>query len=122
VPKTNRRAELGRAGEERAAAWYRAHGYAVVERNWRCAAGEVDLICARGRTLVVCEVKARRSTTHGDPLEAVTTSKQRRLRLLAAAYLRSQAQAQAQASRWDEIRFDVAAVLGTDLHVVEGAF
>ena len=85
-----RNAALGRFGEERAAAHYRAHGYAVLERNWRCAAGEIDLICARGRTLVVCEVKARSRTTHGHPLEAVTPAKQRRLRRLAAAYLRSQ--------------------------------
>ena len=111
-----RRAALGHLGEERAAAHYRAHGYAVLERNWRCAAGEVDLICARGRTLVICEVKARTRTTHGHPLEAVTRAKQLRLRRLAAAYLRSQDR------RWAEVRFDVATVLGPTLHIVEGAF
>ena len=111
-----RNAALGRYGEERAAAYYRAHGYAVLERNWRCPAGEVDLICARGRTLVVCEVKARSRMTHGHPLEAVTRAKQLRLRRLAAAYLRSQDR------HWSEVRFDVAAVLGHTLHVVEGAF
>ena len=109
-------AALGHLGEERAVAYYRAHGYAVLERNWRCRAGEVDLICARGRTLVVCEVKARGQTAHGHPLEAVTRAKQLRLRRLAGAYLRSQDR------RWAEVRFDVAAVLGATLHVVEGAF
>jgi putative endonuclease len=113
---SRRRAALGHLGEERAAEHYRAHGYAVLERNWRCAAGELDLICARGTTLVVCEVKARSRTTHGHPLEAVTPAKQRRLRRLAAAYLRSQDR------RWGEVRFDVATVLGRTLHVVEGAF
>ncbi len=109
-------AALGHRGEERAAGYYRAHGYAVLERNWRCPAGEVDLICARGRTLVVCEVKARSHTAHGHPLEAVTRAKQLRLRRLAATYLRSQDR------RWAEVRFDVAAVQGGTLHVVEGAF
>ena len=109
-------AALGHFGEERAVGYYRAHGYAVLERNWRCRAGEVDLICARGRTLVVCEVKARSRTLQGHPLEAVTRAKQLRLRRLAAAYLRSQHR------RWAEVRFDVAAVLGATLHVVESAF
>jgi len=110
------RAALGHFGEDRAVAHYRTHGYAVLERNWRGAAGEVDLICARGGTLVVCEVKTRSRATYGHPLEAVTPAKQQRLRRLAAAYLRSQDR------RWAEVRFDVATVLGGTLHVVEGAF
>ncbi len=107
---------LGRVGEERAAAHYRAHGYAVLARNWRCRHGEIDLICARGRTLVVCEVKARRGTAQGHPLEAVTPPKQRRLRRLAASYVISQT------AYWEEIRFDVVTLLGRHLDVVEGAF
>jgi putative endonuclease len=115
-PNPNRRAKLGRHGEDRAAAWYRAHGYAVLERNWRCAAGEIDLICARGRTLVVCEVKARTGATYGHPFEAVTPAKQRRLRGLAVAFLRSRS------APWPELRFDVVSVLGGELEVLEGAF
>ena len=111
-----RKAALGHLGEERAAAHYRAHGYAVLERNWRAAAGEVDLICARGTTLVICEVKARTRTTHGHPLEAVTRAKQLRLRRLAGAYLRSQDR------HWPEVRFDVASVLGRTLTINEGEF
>jgi putative endonuclease len=116
VARPNQRAELGRAGEEKAAAWYRARGYAVLDRNWRCAAGEIDLICARGGTLVICEVKARTGSWHGHPLEAVTPRKQQRLRRLAAAYLR------ARPGRWAEVRFDVAALLGGHLEVIESAF
>jgi putative endonuclease len=117
VEDGNRRtAALGHVGEERAAARYRAHGYAVLERNWRCAAGELDLICTRGHTLVICEVKARSRTTHGHPVEAVTRDKQRRLRRLAASYLSGQDR------HWPEVRFDVATVLDGELHVVEGAF
>lgn len=107
---------FGRFGEDLAAAHYRAHGYAVLAQNWRCGAGEIDLVCAHGRTLVICEVKARRHTAHGHPLESVTPVKQRRLRRLAGAYLASQH------ASWEEIRFDVATVLGRTLHVVEGAF
>jgi putative endonuclease len=111
-----RNGELGGFGETLAAAHYRAHGYAVLERNWRCRVGEIDLICARGTTLVVCEVKARTGSAHGHPLEAVTAPKQRRLRRLAAAYLRQQGR------RWPEVRFDVVGVLDGTLEVVEGAF
>ena len=111
-----RNAALGGFGEKLAAAHYRAHGYAVLERNWRCRMGEIDLICARGGTLVVCEVKARTGPAHGHPFEAVTAPKQRRLRRLAAAYLRQHER------RWPEVRFDVVSVLGRTLEVVEGAF
>ena len=112
----NRRQALGRAGENRAAAWYRSHGYAVIEQNWRCVAGEIDLVCTRGRTLIFAEVKARTTATHGHPFEAVTPAKQRRLHGLASAYLRTQT------THWAEIRFDVVALLGEDLEVLEGAF
>ena len=111
-----RNARLGGFGEALAAAHYRAHGYAVLQRNWRGRAGEIDLICARGTTLVVCEVKTRTGPARGHPLEAVTPSKQRRLRRLAAAYL------QQQGRRWTEVRFDVVGVLAGSVEVVEGAF
>ena len=109
-------AALGGFGESRAAAHYRAEGYEVLERNWHCPAGEIDLICARGALLVFCEVKARTGSGHGHPLEAVTVPKQRRLRRLAAIYLRQQK------TRWADVRFDVAAVLDGSLEVLEGAF
>jgi putative endonuclease len=109
-------AALGGFGEHRAVLHYRAHGYEVLERNWRCSAGEIDLICAKGSLLVVCEVKARTGSAHGHPLEAVTAPKQRRLRRLAALSL------QQQGRRWADVRFDVAAVLDGILEVVEGAF
>jgi putative endonuclease len=109
---------LGRWGEERAAAWYLARGYAVCARNWRNGQGEIDLVCSRRRILVICEVKARRSDRLGAPVEAVTPAKQHRLRRLAAAYLRDAGAP----GGYDEIRFDVASLLGTTLTVVEGAF
>ncbi len=108
----------GVAGEELAAEWYRRNGYEVLDRNWRVREGELDVVARRGRTLVVCEVKARRSDAFGSPLEAVTRAKQARIRRLAAAYLR----AAPRSLRVDTVRFDVAAVLDGNLEVIEGAF
>jgi Holliday junction resolvase-like predicted endonuclease len=55
---TQARRALGISGENAVAAWYEAHGYEVLARNWRCRAGELDLVVRRGRTFVFCEVKA----------------------------------------------------------------
>jgi len=99
-----------------AAAWYEAHGYQVVARNWRCRQGELDLVVRRGRTVVFCEVKTRTSAAFGVPVEAVTRTKQVRLRALAARWLEESSPASA------EIRFDVASVLAGELEVLEGAF
>jgi putative endonuclease len=118
---SNRRIALGNRGEDWAAEWYADNGYQILARNWRNAEGEIDIVCATvdgaGCTvLVVCEVKARSSNSHGHPLEAVTPLKQHRLRRLAGAYLRSQG------VQFDHVRFDVVGVTGQALHVVEGAF
>ncbi|MGI8709510.1 MAG: YraN family protein, partial [Acidimicrobiales bacterium] len=101
------RQRLGAAGEDRAAAWYRSQGYAVVARNWRCRDGELDLICAKGRQVVICEVKTRSSLAFGHPAEAVTATKQRRIRGLASRWLIEGDPP----FRPHEVRFDVAAVL-----------
>jgi putative endonuclease len=115
---TQARLRLGAAGEDRAAAWYRRQGYEIVARNWRCRDGELDLICARGDELVVCEVKTRSSLAFGHPAEAVTRVKQVRIRGLAARWL---AEGQAPfAPR--TIRFDVAAILPSEVSVIEAAF
>ena len=113
---TDARRAFGQAGEDRAAAWYRAHGYAVVERNWRCREGELDLVVRRGRVLVFVEVKARRTDRFGVPAEAVTPTKQRRLRTLASRYL------DATEVRPGSLRFDVVSILADRLEVIEAAF
>ena len=114
---TQARRRLGADGEAMAEAWYRAQGYEVLARNWRCREGEIDLIVARNRLVVVCEVKTRTSAAYGTPAEAITHAKRQRLRHLAAKWLDGDAP-----FRPREIRFDVACILGGDLDVIEGAF
>jgi putative endonuclease len=97
------RANLGRIGEAAAVAVYQAKGFEVVARNWRCSIGELDLVLARGRLLVICEVKTRRGSAFGAPFEAVHQSKRRKLRALAQVFL-------ANRSPGEAIRFDVASV------------
>lgn len=111
---------LGARGEQLAADWYVAHGYVVVARNWRCREGELDLVLlATDGDLVFCEVKTRSSDRFGVPAEAVTYAKQRRLRTLAARFLAAEGRPSA-ARRG--VRFDVAAVMGGRVEVIEAAF
>jgi putative endonuclease len=81
------RNSLGRYGEALAARRLVDDGMVLLDRNWRCEAGEIDLVLRDADTLVVCEVKTRRSTALGHPLEAVTPTKANRLRRLAARWL-----------------------------------
>lgn len=115
-PEPDHRRRVGDAGEERAAEWYCVAGYRVVERNWRCAEGEIDLVCRRRGTIVVVEVKARTSGAYGSPAAAVSMAKQRRLRRLAARWLRERR------VHCDVVRFDVVAVTPAGLEVLEDAF
>jgi putative endonuclease len=78
---------LGRYGEDLAARYLGELGMEVLDRNWRCEHGEIDLVALDGDCLVVCEVKTRRSTAFGEPVEAVTWHKAARLRRLASAWL-----------------------------------
>ena len=80
--------ELGRRGEQVAAEWLQERGYTLIDRNWRCPAGELDLILRDGSTMVFAEVKTRSSLEFGHPFEAITSRKAARLRRLAAAWCR----------------------------------
>ncbi len=79
--------DVGGYGERMAARYLTDLGLEVLDRNWRCELGEVDIVARDGTCLVVCEVKTRRSTTFGDPVEAVDHRKLARLRRLAGAWL-----------------------------------
>ncbi len=84
---TPARAALGAAGERLAALWLESHGLRVLERNWHCRYGELDLIAEQADELVFVEVKTRRGTALGAPEEAITPAKRRRLLLAAQTYL-----------------------------------
>lgn len=116
---TGARLRLGADGEALAARWYEAQGYRVVLRNWRCSLGELDLVVRRGPVLVFCEVKTRTSHRYGTPALAVGVDKQRRLRRLAGQLL---ADRPALRKEITDLRFDVAAIVGTDVEVYEAAF
>jgi putative endonuclease len=101
----DRRRELGAYGEQLAARYLQDRGLQVLDRNWRCAHGEVDLVARDGDCLVFCEVKTRRTDRFGAPVEAVTWHKAARLRRLAAAWL------QEHEVRGGRVRIDVIGVL-----------
>lgn len=79
---------LGRTGERLAADYLEDHGIRVIDSNWRCASGEIDLVGLDGAELVIVEVKTRSSRRYGDPLEALTRAKLVRLRTLAVLWAR----------------------------------
>lgn len=82
-----RNGAVGRYGERVAARWLAEQGMVVLDRNWRCRHGEIDLVLRDGDALVFCEVKTRSSTRFGHPLESVRADKGARLRRLAATWL-----------------------------------
>jgi putative endonuclease len=97
--------QLGSLGEHIAATYLTDVGLRVLDRNWRCREGELDLVARDGDALVFCEVKTRRGTGFGYPVEAVTAAKQRRLRTLAQRWLA------AHDEHAPGLRFDVVGVL-----------
>jgi len=102
------RSALGRYGEAFAADYLTNAGLIVLDRNWRCREGEVDIVAVEGDVLVICEVKTRRGTEFGTPLDAVTPAKAARLRRLASRWL---AQPTTTSRHYGEVRFDVVSVL-----------
>ncbi|MEY7973960.1 YraN family protein [Saccharomonospora xinjiangensis] len=95
---------LGRRGEELAVEHIRRQGLVVLERNWRCREGELDILATDGRTLIVCEVKTRSGRRYGSPAESVTPDKRHRIRGLALRWLAARQVA------WCPLRFDVIAI------------
>lgn len=96
---------VGAYGEQLAWEHLAGLGYVLVDRNWRCEQGELDIVARDGPCLVFCEVKTRRSTAFGSPVESVTPAKAARLRRLAVAWLR------AHGERAEEVRIDVVGVM-----------
>lgn len=81
---------LGQTGEDLAVDFLQRQGMVIIERNFRCPRGEIDIIARDGDAIVFVEVKTRRTLALGSPLEAVTGAKLRRIRMLAGIWLRGQ--------------------------------
>jgi putative endonuclease len=118
---TTERQAVGAYGERVAARHLQQQGLVVLDRNWRCPDGELDLVLRDGDDVVFCEVKTRRGGGFGPPAEAVTADKVRRLRRLARLWL-EQSQVRPHA-----LRFDVVEVLpqprgGPVVEHIRGAF
>lgn len=99
--------ELGRMGENAGARYLKARGYTILDRNWRCATGEVDIVAKDENYLVFVEVKTRRSHELGLPAEAVTPERKKRYESIASHYLQSSTQG------FMPVRFDVLSIEAT---------
>ena len=114
--KENKR-ETGTRKEELAADFLTRHGVKILDRNFRCRQGEIDLIGRDGRYLVFFEVKYRKTDRNGMPAEAVGYVKQQRIRYTAQFYLYNR--------RYQEdmpCRFDVVSILGDQITWIRDAF
>ena len=112
--------EIGKRGEDVAIRFLKKNGYDIIERNYVCKMGEVDIIAKEKDTLVFIEVKARTSTTFGPPQLAVNASKQRQLSKVALHFINEKHLGDIKA------RFDVVAILlgprGEEIELIRDAF
>lgn len=117
---TFKRKKFGTAGEESACRFLEDRGYRILARNFRNSLGEIDVIAKQGQTICFIEVKARASDRFGDPAQAVSFHKRRKISQVALAYLK--------ANRLTDVdaRFDVVSVLGEGenavVELIEDAF
>ena len=116
MAERNRRA-LGKEKELLAADWMKGHGYEILEMNYRCRQGEVDIVARDGACLVFAEVKYRRDAGAGYPAEAVDVRKQRRISYAARHYMMRHG-----IGEYMPVRFDVIAILGEQITVIANAF
>lgn len=112
----NKRA-VGTAYEKTAGEYLKKQGYQILEYNFRCRSGEIDIIARDGEYLVFVEVKYRRNAGSGNPLEAVDVRKQRTISRTALYYCMKHGYGET-----TPCRFDVAAVLGGEICLIKNAF
>jgi putative endonuclease len=97
--------ELGRIGEDVATVYLQDMGYEILDRNWRFKRVELDIVARKDSTLIFCEVKTRRSVSHGAPSDAITSTKLQHIRTAALHWLANNQ------SRHNGIRFDAISVI-----------
>lgn len=115
--KQNNNRKIGTKYEEKAAEYLKSKGYDIIERNFTCRQGEIDIIAKEGETLVFVEVKYRNSTRYGTPSEAVDTKKQYRIMTAAQYYI-----VKNRISDDTQCRYDVIAILGNKIELIKNAF
>ena len=106
----------GQAEEDRAAAALVAAGYTIVERNWRCDAGELDVIAREGSVLAFVEVRSRSNDEHGHAAEMIGARKRARVVRAARVYVAFERPIE------PELRFDVVAVTGDEIEILRDAW
>jgi putative endonuclease len=116
----NQRQAFGKAGEDLAVRYLRKKGYKVLERNYTCPLGEIDIVARDKKTIVFVEVKTRRSISYGNARFAITPHKQRKISMTALYYLKCN-------RRMDrDARFDVVTVYYTrdmqEIDLIKNAF
>lgn len=118
--KDNSKIRTGKAGEKIAVAFLKENGYGILEVNYRCPIGEIDIVARDKKELVFVEVKTRKSSALGYPEQAVGVKKQKKISRLALWYLQEKKINDAHA------RFDIVAILmlpaGNDIRLIKNAF
>jgi putative endonuclease len=118
--KGSGRIRTGKQGEEIAVAYLKGEGYQIIERNYRCLFGEVDIVAKDRDMIVFVEVKSRKSELYGDPQTAVSLEKQKKLCRISIKYLEERRFYPCNA------RFDVVAVkmlpTGNEIELIRNAF
>ncbi len=117
MPRRSSSRSKGTEYEQKAAVYMMQHNMLVLEQNYRCRQGEVDIVGQENGYLLFVEVKYRKNTGAGYPSEAVTPSKQAKIKETARYYLYSHDMPET-----TKVRFDVAAILGEDIRYIKDAF
>lgn len=108
--ENKRRKKLGDLGERLASARLTALGYDLIETNWRCEIGELDIVAWHGQCLTFIEVRTRRGSGAGTPEDSITITKRQRLQHLVEAYLQAHSHLLDPRGEWPPCRVDLAAV------------
>lgn len=109
--------EVGAQKELLACEYLQEKGYKIVEQNYRCKVGEIDIVARDGYYLVFVEVKYRKNVKMGTPFEAIDSRKQKTIRTVAKFYMYEN-----HISENEPIRFDAVGILGDSIEVIKDAF
>ncbi len=116
------RRRLGQKGEQAACSYLLSRGYRLIDRNWRCRLGEIDVVAGLDEQLVIVEVRTRSSDRFGSAAESIDARKQRKLRQLALLYMKEKHYPQDTRLRFDVIAVRTLADGGFEIEHIPEAF